>query len=62
VAVLIAGGLALVGLFVMAWVRLSERSPLACETPLALIPLIPLIPLVYTYQPARSRATAAGAF
>lgn len=59
VAVLIAGAVALVGLFAMAWVLLSERSLLAFQTPLA---VVPLVTLAYTMGPARGRATAAGAF
>lgn len=59
VAVLIAGAVALVGLFAMAWVLLSERSLLAFQTPLA---VVPLVTLAYTLAPARGRATAAGAF
>jgi hypothetical protein len=42
VALLVAAGLVILGLFAMIWMLLSERSPLAFQTPLALIPLVAL--------------------
>ena len=50
VALLVAAGLVFVGLFAMIWILLSERSPLAFQTPLA---LIPLVTLAYVSLPAR---------
>lgn len=54
-AVVVAGGLALVGLFGMIWVLLSVQSPIAFQTPFA---LIPLVTLAYTLLPAQRRMTA----
>jgi hypothetical protein len=56
-ALLVAGGLALAGLFAVIWILLSERSPLAFQTPLA---LIPLVTLAYVFLPAPRRAVASG--
>ena len=50
VALLVAAGLVFVGLFAMIWILLSERSPIAFQTPLA---LIPLVTLAYVSLPAR---------
>ena len=52
VALLVAAGLVFVGLFAMIWILLSERSPLAFQTPLA---LIPLVTLAYVSLPAPRR-------
>ena len=56
-ALLVAGGLALAGLFAVIWILLSERSPLAFQTPLA---LIPLVTLAYVFLPAPRRVVASG--
>jgi hypothetical protein len=54
VAVVVAGMLALVGLFGMIWILLSVQSPIAFQTPLI---IVPLVTLAYTLAPA-SRRTA----
>ena len=56
VALLVAAGLVFVGLFAMIWILLSERSPLAFQTPLA---LIPLVTLAYVLRPASRRMALA---
>lgn len=50
--IVIAGALAFVGLVVMAWILLSERSPLAFQTPFALVPLVTLL---YSILPSPRR-------
>ena len=55
VVFLVVGAVALVGLFVMAWMLLSTTSPIAFVTPFA---LIPFAALAYSLLPdGRSRAT-----
>ena len=56
VALLVAAGLVFVGLFAMIWILLSERSPIAFQTPLA---LIPLVTLAYVLRPASRRMALA---
>lgn len=53
VAVMVAGGLALMGLFGMIWILLSAQSPIAFQAPLA---LVPLVTLAYAIAPASRRA------
>jgi hypothetical protein len=52
VTLLVAGVLVFGGLFATIWILLSERSPIAFQTPLA---LIPLVMLAYVSLPARRR-------
>ena len=56
VALLVAAGLVFVGLFAMIWILLSERSPIAFQTPLA---LIPLVTLAYVLRPTPRRMAVA---
>ena len=58
-AFVVAGGLTLVGLFAMIWILLSERSPIAFQTPLA---LIPLVTLAYVSLPAPRQIAAPGVY
>lgn len=58
-ALVVAGGLTLVGLFAMIWILLSERSPIAFQTPLA---LIPLVTLAYVSLPAPRQIAAPGVY
>jgi hypothetical protein len=58
VAVIVAGGLAFAGLIGMAWILLSERSPVALQAPLA---VISLVTLAYTLLPALSSTVASPA-
>ena len=58
VAVVVAGALALVGLFVMIWILLSVQSPIAFQTPFV---LVPLVTLVYTLAPTPRRAVTSPA-
>ena len=53
VAVVVAGALALVGLFVMIWILLSVQSPIAFQ---ALFVIVPLVTLAYTLAPVPRRA------
>lgn len=53
VAVVVAGMLAFVGMLVMVWILLSERSPIALQTPLL---VIPLVTLAYAVLPASPRS------
>jgi hypothetical protein len=55
VALVIAGGLAFVGLLGMAWIILSGNSPVAFQTPLVMIPLVTLL---YSFFPARRPAAS----
>jgi hypothetical protein len=55
VALIVAGGLAFVGLLAMAWVILSGNSPVAFQTPLVGVPLVTLL---YGLFPARRRPAA----
>ncbi len=60
VAVMVAGALALVGLFVMIWILLSVQSPIALQAPFV---IVPLVTLAYTLAPApRRAATSAGVY
>ncbi|HEU4782376.1 MAG TPA: hypothetical protein VFS83_03455 [Ktedonobacterales bacterium] len=52
-AVVLAGALALVGLFVMIWILLSVASPIAFQAPFV---IVPLVTLAYTLAPAPRRA------
>lgn len=58
-ALVVAGVLTLVGLFAMIWILLSERSPIAFQTPLA---LIPLVTLAYVSLPAPRQIAAPGVY
>ena len=51
-AVVVAGALALVGLFAMIWILLSVESPIAFQAPFA---IVPLVTLAYTLAPAPRR-------
>lgn len=55
VALVVAGGLAFVGLLGMAWVILSGNSPVAFQTPLVGIPLVTLLSAFF---PARHPAAS----
>jgi hypothetical protein len=57
-AVVVAGALALVGLFVMIWILLSVESPIAFQAPFV---IVPLVTLTYTLAPAPRHALTAGA-
>ena len=60
VAVVVAGLLALVGLFAMIWVLLSVESPIVFQAPFV---IVPLVTLAYTLVPApRRTATSAGVY
>jgi uncharacterized membrane protein len=52
-AVVVAGVLALVGLFVMIWILLSVESPIAVQAPFV---IVPLVTLAYTLAPVPRRA------
>ena len=58
VAVVVAGALALVGLFVMIWILLSVQSPIAFQ---ALFVIVPLVTLAYTLAPVSRRTVASSA-
>lgn len=59
-AVVVAGALALVGLFVMIWILLSVQSPIAFQAPFV---IVPLVTLAYTLARApRRTATPAGVY
>lgn len=51
IAIIVAGVLSYVGLFVMAWVLLSANSPVAAQAPFVLIPLVTLL---YSIIPGRN--------
>jgi len=51
-AVVVAGALALVGLFAMIWILLSVESLVAFQAPFA---IVPLVTLAYTLAPAPRR-------
>jgi ABC-type multidrug transport system permease subunit len=55
IAVIVAGILSYMGLFVMAWVLLSANSPIAAQTPFVLIPLVTLL---YSLIPVRTSSAA----
>jgi hypothetical protein len=58
VVLLVAAVLVGAGLFAMIWILLSVQSPIAFQTPFA---LIPLVTLAYTLLPVQRRTLAAGA-
>jgi hypothetical protein len=59
-AVVVAGALALVGLFAMIWILLSAQSPIAFQAPFV---IIPLVTLAYTLTPTlRRTAASAGVY
>ena len=51
IAIIVAGILSYMGLIVMAWVTLSENTPVAAQAPFVLIPLVTLL---YSLIPGRS--------
>ncbi len=55
VAVMVAGGLALVGFFGMIWILLSVQSPFAFQTPFLIVPLVTLL---YSSLPTPARKVA----
>lgn len=57
VVLLVSAVLVGAGLFAMIWILLSVQSPVAFQTPFA---LIPLVTLAYTLLPAQRRTLAAG--
>jgi hypothetical protein len=58
VAVVVAGLLALVGLFAMIWILLSVESPIAFQAPFL---VVPLVTLAYTLAPASRRVVPSSA-
>jgi uncharacterized membrane protein len=58
VAGVVAGALALVGLFVMIWILLSVQSPIAFQAPFV---IVPLVTLAYTLAPVSRRTVASSA-
>lgn len=58
VAGMVAGALALVGLFVMIWILLSVQSPIAFQAPFV---IVPLVTLAYTLAPVSRRTVASSA-
>ena len=58
VAVVVAGVLALVGLFAMIWILLSVESPIAFQAPFV---IVPLVTLAFTLAPASRRVVTSTA-
>lgn len=56
-ALVVAAGLVFVGLFAMIWILLSVQSPIAFQTPVA---LIPLVTLAYIFLPAPRQMATTG--
>ena len=56
--VVVAGVLALVGLFVMIWILLSVESPIAFQAPFV---IVPLVTLAYTLAPVSRRVVTSTA-
>jgi hypothetical protein len=55
IAIIVAGIMSYVGLFVMAWVLLSANSPIAAQAPFVLVPLVTLL---YSLIPGKSSSDA----
>ena len=55
IAIIVAGIVSYMGLIVMAWVLLSENTPVAAQAPFVLTPLVTLL---YSIIPGRSSPAA----